>query len=233
MRGPFQTISFSSQRPVSGGVLFLIILLSALNGWARPSGSVSLMRPSFVKPLRWGVPTAPIVVREYSSPTCHICGIFSKHVLPPFEDKYIRTGAVRLEVYCLPYNKIDLKIAMLIYQMPDPKAFYLFLLQNQELWLDKKDPLRAAIHLARGFRMNPRDIERAFKNPRIEEGLIRQRIACEQEGPINGLPVFKIGKADIQGLLPWEDFDAIIQKAQAHLKKEGSLETFKVKNGKK
>lgn len=184
-----------------------------------------------IKPLVWGSPQAKIVVEEYSAPTCHICGIFSHFILPKLEKKYIETGLVRLEVYCLPYNKTDLKLAALIYQMPNPKKFYLFLLQNQELWLDKENPLKEVAQLARKFKMTPKAIDKALNNPRIEGDVVCQRMMCEQKGPITALPIFKIARVNIEGLLPWEDFDAILQKAQAHLNKEGSLINFQVKQG--
>jgi protein-disulfide isomerase len=60
-----------------------------------------------------GDPAAKVTLIEYASPTCPHCAAWSNDVLPPFREKYVATGKVKLIIRPFARNTLDAAIFML------------------------------------------------------------------------------------------------------------------------
>jgi protein-disulfide isomerase len=74
---------------------------------------LKLMAPAGIPDKVMGDPAAKVTVIEYASPTCPHCALFSNDVLPPFKEKYVKTGQVKFILRPFARNTLDAAIFML------------------------------------------------------------------------------------------------------------------------
>lgn len=74
---------------------------------------LKLMAPAGIPDKILGDPAAKVTMIEYASPTCPHCALFSNDVLPPFKEKYVKTGQVKLIIRPFARNTLDAAIFML------------------------------------------------------------------------------------------------------------------------
>jgi len=74
---------------------------------------LKLMAPAGIPDKVLGDPAAKVTVIEYASPTCPHCATFSNDVLPPFKEKYVKSGQVKFIIRPFARNTLDAAIFML------------------------------------------------------------------------------------------------------------------------
>jgi protein-disulfide isomerase len=83
-----------------------------------------------------GSPKAPIMMLEYSAPTCVPCARFHTEVFPLLKKKYIDTGKVYYVFRVFPLNPADLAVEAMARCLP-PSRYMQFidvLFRNQDKW---------------------------------------------------------------------------------------------------
>lgn len=163
---------------------------------------------------------APVTLDEYSSITCIHCAQFHKDVLPFIKTKYIDTGKVKLVFHDFPIDGVALKLAAVIHCRGETEAHALrgALMEHQDEWIKKPDPLSAAASflLLRG--VSKADFERASTDQNLINSLVVQRYDGEQKLKIEGTPTFFINGKKYDGSYKLEGFtQALDQELSSHV----------------
>ena len=74
---------------------------------------LKLLAPMAVPDRVEGDAAAKVTVIEYLSPTCPHCARVAINVIPPFKDKYVKTGKVKFIARPFARNTLDVAIFMI------------------------------------------------------------------------------------------------------------------------
>ncbi len=185
-----------------------------------------------------GDPKAKVRLVEYMSMTCSHCAHFAGEGLPPLIDKYVRKGAVSLEVRHAIRDSLDVT-ATLLARCNGPRSYFptaSALLAAQEDWIQKaiafqeadkgavaKLPLADALAAnAQGAGLDKLVAARGLAWPRAKACLANKAeqdrlsaMAKEAWGTraIPGTPAFLINGTLVDGVAGWEGLEPKLQEA--------------------
>lgn len=172
---------------------------------------------SSFSPRTLGSPDAPIKVDEYMSVTCSHCATFYLDVLPEIEEKYIKTGKVRLVAHDFPLNGISLKAATLAHCLPE-KQYFPFIKTLYKALIDGSfDSEKKLYQYAVLGGMGAEKAKACANDPDRQKGIIANRADAIAKYNIDGTPVFVIndGEEIVQGLHNADQFAVIFERLLA------------------
>ena len=170
-------------------------------------------QPVQLPELAMGNANAPVVLDEYSSITCTHCAHFYKTVSPSLKKKYIDTGKLRWIIHDFPIDGIALKLAAVVHCRGSDmlQSLRSCLMDNQDQWITKDDPLAAASSLLLMKGISKQDFKHATENQTVINALVAQRYAMENK--IEGTPTFFINGKKYEGAYNAEAFSKAIDAA--------------------
>ncbi len=165
-----------------------------------------------------GSPSAPVTVIGYSSVTCSHCAHFYNDVLPKIEERYIKTGKVRLVFREFPLDGIALKSAALANCLPQSQffPFITVLYRNREAWLSSPKPETVLIQYAKLAGLNEASANACLQNTDLLDNLIAMRSQAIETHNIRATPTFIINEREkLMGAQNFEVFAAAFDKILA------------------
>lgn len=162
----------------------------------------------------YGDPNAPIEVIEYASFTCGACAGWAVYVLPELEEKYLKTGIVKLVFRNSIRDRLDLAAAMTArcstLDATRELTKQLFLRQGD--WARAQDPVTALASIARRAGISRTDLDRCLADRDLSGHLVEMTQTGQREFDVQGTPTVLVNGRKVANT--WESLDEAIQAAQ-------------------
>jgi protein-disulfide isomerase len=162
-----------------------------------------------------GPANAPVTVYEYASVTCVHCATWDREVWPEFKRKYVDTGQVRYvfrEILTPPANVAS--AGFLLARCAGKERYFDVvhaLFRSQEAMQQGQQPRDVLLGVARSAGMTEAQFNACVSDEEQLEALnARGERWATQEG-VATTPTFVIGKEKIEGAVPIERLDAVLQ----------------------
>lgn len=173
----------------------------------------------------FGDEKALLTVILYTSFSCGHCGHFHTTVFPKLQEKYIRTGKIRLIMRHFPTDATALKIAVLFSHVPAlrKEAVLNTLFAQQENWsMDSSFKKVMAIcgFSGEGGFFSEKNAQKMINDKKELDQVLQHRLEIEKIARIEGTPTFWIEDAFYPHELTLEQFDHIVTK---HLSEKTGL----------
>lgn len=164
-----------------------------------------------------GKDDAPITIIEYTNFLCSHCADFALKTLPLIEEKYIKTGQVKLKMFVFP--PLEMGQAIICSQEQNKfLEYHNYLFEHQET-IKQIEDLKT---FAQNVGMDKDKFKKCLDSEKYKE-IVKNWVEEGQKKGVDGTPTFFIGptsspdnpSADeekIIGAQPFEDFETIIQK---------------------
>ena len=194
-------------------ILFFLVLALPLAGCDSGNGSGRTAQDQAPGPVRaLGAEDAPVTIIDYSSLTCPHCAKFHNETLPALKKKYIETGKVRLVYRNFPLDNVAHKAAMLVSCAPEGKYFQLLdiLFARQRNWATSENPRAALANLGKMTGIDEKRFDACMNDTDLGSLILEERLYGEKTYEIQSTPTFIIHGENHVGVLPIEDFDAIL-----------------------
>lgn len=159
-----------------------------------------------------GSPDAPVTMIEFSSLTCPHCADFHTETLPKLKEQYIDTGKLRLVFRDFPLDPLAMGAAMLAHCV-QPDRYFGFLdalFRSQSTWAGSQQPIEELERLSRFAGLGKAEFQACLENRELMEALQQQAQTAKAEHDIQSTPTFIIEDERIEGALPFEEFQSVI-----------------------
>lgn len=159
-----------------------------------------------------GNPDAPVTIIEYASLTCPHCAQFHTEVLPQLKERYIAPGKVRLIYRDFPLDQTALAAAALAHCAGPERYFSMLdvLFQTQGNWARAGDPIAALKRLGKLGGLTEQEMAACLADEELSDGILRQRLAGQNEYDIGSTPTFIIDGKAYPGARDVEEFGELI-----------------------
>ena len=177
----------------------------------------TLLDPDKLPEIVMGDDKAPVTIVEYHSMTCPHCAHFHETVLPTLDEKYIKTGKVRLILRGFPLNQLDAVAFMMLRCRPQTayldnvKLFY----GSQKDWAFTDKPKEAITALGLKIGFTQETFEACLKDDATWDGLVSVAKKAAETYKVNGTPSFFINGTDQGSIVTVDELD---KKLAAFLK---------------
>lgn len=186
----------------------------AQTGVPKSDGTVDMAKLLEKGPLEekvLGQADAPVTIVEYASMTCSHCATFTVNTLPVIEEKYIKTGKVRLIFREFPFDPRATAAFMLARCAPDDRYFPMVdvLFKQQMQWAAANDAQAALLQISKLAGFTQESFNACLTNQQLLDDVnaVRERGA---ELGVNATPTFFINGQKYSGALSVEQMSAII-----------------------
>jgi protein-disulfide isomerase len=159
-----------------------------------------------------GNPDAPVTIIEYASLTCPHCAQFHTEVLPELKERYIAPGKVRLIYRDFPLDQTALAAAALAHCAGPERYFSMLdvLFETQSNWARAGDPIAALKRLGKLGGLTEQEMTACLADEELTDGILRQRLAGQNEYDIGSTPTFIIDGKAYSGSRDVEEFGELI-----------------------
>ena len=159
-----------------------------------------------------GNPDAPVTIIEYASLTCPHCAQFHTEVLPELKERYIAPGKVRLIYRDFPLDQTALAAAALAHCAGPERYFSMLdvLFETQSNWARAGDPIEALKRLGKLGGLTEQEMAACLADEELTDGILRQRLAGQNEYDIGSTPTFIIDGKAYPGARDVEEFGELI-----------------------
>lgn len=180
------------------------------------SNKTSPVKPPSKKPLPeigMGKKDAPVVMINYSSLSCGHCAHFYTDILPEIDQKYIKTGLLRIVFRDYPGDQMSLRAHQLAWCKGEIKYldFMKLLYATQEKWLLASDPIAELKSIALQNDITAKQFEACLKNQEILDQIITMRLEGQKKYNITATPTIIINAKIYQKALTLEELDDIMK----------------------
>ena len=154
---------------------------------------------------------APITIIEYASLSCPHCASFHNDTLPIIKKEYIDTGKVKYIFRDFPLNLPALHGSMIVRCVEDDLYFkYLnALFSLQSSWVRATDSREYLFEIIKNGGMSRSDFDSCLANKEIENQILKNQIAAQQQFRIKTTPSFVINGSLVEGNKPIDTFRTI------------------------
>jgi protein-disulfide isomerase len=156
---------------------------------------------------------APITMIEYASLTCPHCAHFNTTELPQIEEKWVKTGKVKLIYRDFPLDQIATKAAQLAECAGNDKYFAVIdmIFRGQGTWAVAQDPIAELSKSLRIAGMGDNEVKACLANDAVATGVINDYRGGETLG-VNSTPTIFVNGEQFKGARTMEEFDALFTK---------------------
>jgi protein-disulfide isomerase len=160
-----------------------------------------------------GDPKAPITMIEYASLTCPHCAHFNTTELPQIEEKWVKTGKVKLIYRDFPLDQTATQAAQLAECAGKDKYFAVIdmMFSGQGVWATAKDPIAELAKSLRIAGMGEAEVKACLANDAVATGVINDYRGGETLG-VNSTPTIFINGEQFKGARSLDEFDALFTK---------------------
>ena len=221
----------NQNRAIAAGAAVILVLVLGYLGYLflAPDGDVaegSRVDTAFEKELlvagplgdmTKGDPDAPVTVIEYASLTCNHCADFAVNTLPKLEENYIDTGKVHYILRDFPFDPIATAGFMLSH-CAGPERYFGFvdtLFERQTQWAFTQTPMEDLKAIARQGGFSEERFDQCMKDQRIFDHVKEVATRGAKTFGIRSTPTFFINGEKVEGAIPWNEFESLIEKALA------------------
>tara|TARA_Y100000590_G_scaffold455547_1_gene604418 strand:+ start:198 stop:815 length:618 start_codon:yes stop_codon:yes gene_type:complete len=163
-----------------------------------------------------GDPEAPITIIEYASMSCSHCASFHNDTLGLIKEEYIDTGKVKFVFRDFPYNYPALLGSMVMRCIPTNIRYNytnaLYLLQKSWVLQENAKTTQELYKIMQSGGMTKEEFDACITNVDLENKILEEIIAAQNEFNIRTTPSFLINGKLIEGNKPIKDFRQIIDK---------------------
>lgn len=162
-----------------------------------------------------GDPGAPVTMVEYASLTCSHCADFDIQVLPKIQENYIETGKVYYILRDFPFDPIATAAFMLSHCAGSERYFGFIdvLYRQQAKWAFTPTPMEDLKALARQGGISDESFDACMKNQEIFDHVKQVALRGAKTFGVRSTPTFFVNGEKIEGALPWNEFEPLIEKA--------------------
>jgi protein-disulfide isomerase len=159
-----------------------------------------------------GKSDAPVTIIEYASLTCPHCAEFHNKVLPELKERYIDPGKVRLIYRDFPLDQTALAAAALAHCAGPERYFSMLgvMFETQSNWARADDPIAALKQLGKLGGLSEQEMDACLADQKLTDGILRQRLAGQNEYDIGSTPTFIIDGRAYPGARDVEEFSELI-----------------------
>jgi protein-disulfide isomerase len=200
---------------VAGIAAYRLLGASSSRGQGVSVPLEKLMGAGLGPEISFGKPDAPVTIVEYASLTCGHCAAFHNDVFPKLEEKYIRTGQVRLILREYPIDTLALFAAMLGRCAGPEKGPGLIgaMFKSQPAWAvnEPGKPATELLKLWEGKGLAKAEFQACAENVELRGKIVEVRARGKALG-VGGTPTFFINGVMLDG--PTDTiatFDAALQ----------------------
>ncbi|MBO6544636.1 MAG: DsbA family protein [Alphaproteobacteria bacterium] len=186
---------------------------AAASGAAPTSGS-ALAEEGPMGDYAIGSPDAPVTVYEYASLTCNHCAAFHLQSFPQIKEKFIETGQVRWVIRAFPFDPAATAAVMLA-RCSGPDRYYNFLdvlFEQQQQWAFTGNPGENLEALAKQGGFSSDAYKACLENQEIFDHVRAVQVRAQEVHGVRSTPSFFVNGEKVEGALPFEDFEEVIQK---------------------
>jgi len=206
----------ASRRGFAAFAAVCLIGLGLEGGPARADAMVpvgQLMAPGALPDIPQGAQNAPVTIIEYASMTCTHCAAFQKETWPKLKEKYVDSGKVRYILREFPLDPLA-TAAFMLARCDGPEkrnALVDLLYAQQKDWAFVEKPLDALAATVKQAGITQAEFEACLKNQDLLTKVNQTRQRASDEFKVNATPTFFVNGRQMQGELPIEDFDKVIE----------------------
>jgi|TARA_B100000614_G_scaffold257042_2_gene276651 protein-disulfide isomerase len=174
-----------------------------------------LLVPGPLGDMTKGDPMAPVTIVEYASLTCNHCADFGVNTLPKLEEQYIETGKVYYILRDFPFDPIATAAFMLAH-CAGPERYFGFvdvLFAQQAQWAFTQTPMEDLKAIARQGGFSEERFDQCMKDERIFNHVKDVATRGAKTFGVRSTPTFFINGEKVEGALPWNEFEPLIEKA--------------------
>lgn len=164
-----------------------------------------------------GDPDAPVTVIEYASLTCNHCADFTINTLPKLKEAYIDTGKVYYILRDFPFDPIATAGFMLSH-CAGPDRYFGFvdtLFERQAQWAFTQTPMEDLKAIGRQGGFSEERFDQCMKDQRIFDHVKEVATRGAKTFGVRSTPTFFINGEKVEGAIPWNEFEPLIEKALA------------------
>ncbi len=205
------TLNFLLPLLVGVGVIAFIVF-NTLFGQSK--GGTALEVPNPLGEIVLGDASAPILVVEYASLTCHHCAAFHNQVLPDIKRDYVAKGLVKFYFRPFPFDGVATAGAMLV-QCVAPGArltFLEFLFKHQHQLISSEDPSGQLQIYAKQVGLFEEKFIACLNNQEVWDGVNEMQNTARQELGVESTPTFFINGEKITGNIGLVRFKEILDE---------------------
>lgn len=218
----------TQNKAIIAGAAAVVILVLGYLGYLflAPNGDVEGARPdtAFEKELlvagplgdmAQGDPEAPVTIIEYASLTCNHCADFNNNTKPKLKETYIDTGKVYYVLRDFPFDPIA-TAAFMLSHCAGPDRYFGFvdtLFGRQTQWAFTQTPMEDLKAIARQGGFSEERFDQCMKDQRIFDHVKEVATRGAKTFGVRSTPTFFINGEKIEGAIPWNEFEPLIEKA--------------------
>lgn len=195
-----------------GAVLLLFASASRAADEADTADPAQGNQESVLTEQSMGSEDAPVTMIEYSSLTCPHCADFHTDTLPKLKEQYIDTGKLRLVFRDFPLDPVATGAAMLAHCV-GPDRYFGFLdalFRSQSTWAGSPQPIQELERLSRFAGLSPEQFRTCLQDRDLLQALQQRAEQAKAEHGITSTPTFIIEGEKLEGSLPLERFQSVI-----------------------
>ena len=167
-----------------------------------------------------GDKNATVTIIEYASLSCPHCATFYSDGFPKLKEEYIKTGKVKFVYRDFPLNQPALVAGVLsLCQVNDRDAdaekyydFIKVLFRTQESWAFVEDFTAKLGTIAKLDGMSDERFNSCIKNSKLQEDILKRRIAAAQTLQISSTPTFFVNGETLGGYGGYGELKNVIEK---------------------
>ena len=164
-----------------------------------------------------GKDSAPVKIKIYSSLTCPHCANFHLNVLPKIQEKYVKTGKVKVIFIDFPLDLAALNASKILHCVEKNKQILIMNLiyEKQSQWAvgsnieEINNGLREIVTTT-GINLDK--INKCFFDENIENELLNARIEGHKKYSISSTPTIIINEKKLNGSNSFENIEKEIKK---------------------
>lgn len=163
-----------------------------------------------------GSEDAPVMMIEYSSPTCPFCAAFKTQTYPSLKEQYVDTGKTRFILRPFVRNVLDAVVFMLA-DAAGEEGYHEVVatyLASQQVWSRSDTPKDALLAVALQLGFTEESFEAALTNRELFAGMEAVRDQAANEFGLTGTPSFYINGKMFSGNQPLDVLGAEIDSLQ-------------------
>ncbi len=172
-----------------------------------------LMAPGPLPDMALGAAAAPVTIVEYASMTCSHCAAFHETTWPTLKSKYVDTGKVRFILREFPLDPLA-AAAFMLARCAGPErrnAIVDMLYTRQSAWAFGDKPLEALAALVKVAGVSQADFDACLKDQALYDQVNQTRQRAVDVFKVNATPTFFVNGQEMNGELPIEAFDKVIE----------------------
>ncbi len=165
-----------------------------------------------------GSPDAPVVIVEYADFACGACGEFARDTWPAIYSEFIETGRVfwRFVPFELGFRNSDesVRLGHCGAVLGDFWELHDALFESQHDWLSERNPKDKLFAVATSLGHDLEAVEQCYDDNPGKDRTKDANRAARKDG-VRATPTFFIDGFQVQGALPFEMFEGLIEAAEA------------------